>query len=321
MKRFFLSIFCGLLLAACGGGQDAASSDGEADVRDSLLYVAVTPTLDCLPLYVADSLGLFGEVGVPVRLCVYRAHIDCDTALERRFVDGSFTDLVRAERLRQRGVGLDYSTSTALSWQLLSRHSARIRQFRQLDDKMLGMTRFSATALLADMAADNAKLETDSVNGKSVNGKSENSQSVNDNHVFFIQVNDVCLRLDMLKNNILDALLLPEPQATQARNERAYVMLDTRSLDLRLGVLAFRSELKSDTLRRHQIDLLLKTYDMACDSISRHGLGHYRNLIAEACSVPAATVDSLPADFRFEHVRAPRQSDIDKAVNWLKQQK
>jgi len=292
---------CGLLLTACSGGQDAMPGSGEGVRRDSAsLWVAVTPTLDCLPLYVADRLGLFDQVGADVTLCVYTAHMDCDTALTNRYVDGSFTDLVRAERLKQAGVGLEYAVATNLTWQLLSSYSARIRQFKQLDDKMVAMTRYSATAMLADMAVDSARLEPE--------------------RVFRIQVNDVTLRLQMLENGIIDALLLPEPQATQARNERAYTMFDTRTMDLRLGALAFRSDVMRDTLRRRQVERLLQTYDMACDSINTHGLAHFRDLIAATCRVEGATADSLSTDIRFDHAEAPRQADIDRALNWLKKQ-
>ena len=264
------------------------------------LKVAVTPTLDCLPLFVAEAAGLFGQGGADVRLRHYSAHMDCDTAVARGTVEGTFTDLVRAERLRQQDVPLYYATSTQLSFQLLSSRTARIKQLKQLDDKMLAMTRYSATALLADHAVDSARLKSE--------------------RVFRIQVNDVNLRLNMLENNIMDALVLPEPQATQARNVMAHVMIDTRDLGWQMGVLAFREEVKDNPERQRQIDQLLKIYNQACDSLNEHGLEYYRDLIVNQCKVKPSTVDSLPKNIRFQHAAAPKASDIERAKNWLKKQ-
>ena len=288
-----------LAVMACteGKGTDAK---GSANADSAALRVAVTPTLDCLPLFVAEASGLLQSDGLDVSLLTYTAHMDCDTAVARRAVDGTFTDLVRAERLRRQGVPLKYATSTNLSWQLLSARFARIRQLRQLDDKMVAMTRYSATALLADRAVDSAKLKSE--------------------RVFRIQVNDVCLRLSMLETNTIDALLLPEPQATQARNARAHVMFDTRQMNLRLGVLAFRDDAMNDSLRHQQIRRLLTVYDQACDSINDHGLSYYHDLIVSRCSIKSTTADSLPQNIRFDHAKAPRQSDIDVALDWLKKQ-
>ena len=300
MRTLLILLFgCMLAVMACteGKGTDAK---GSANADSAALRVAVTPTLDCLPLFVAEASGLLQSDGLDVSLLTYTAHMDCDTAVARRAVDGTFTDLVRAERLRRQGVPLKYATSTNLSWQLLSARFARIRQLRQLDDKMVAMTRYSATALLADRAVDSAKLKSE--------------------RVFRIQVNDVCLRLSMLETNTIDALLLPEPQATQARNARAHVMFDTRQMNLRLGALAFRDDAMNDSLRHQQIRRLLTVYDQACDSINDHGLSYYHDLIVSRCSIKSTTADSLPQNIRFDHAKAPRQSDIDVALDWLKKQ-
>ena len=293
-----LLIGCAMMMA-CSGGQGPTAEEIEA-LDSAALKVAVMPTLDCLPLFVADASGLLQQDGLDIRLRMYNAHMDCDTAVARRAVEGTVTDLVRAERLRQQGVPLQYVAATNLSWQLLTSRSARIRQLKQLDDKMVAMTRYSATAMLTDHAVDSAKLKPE--------------------RVYRIQVNDVCLRLSMLESSTIDALLLPEPQATQARNLRASVLLDTRRMGLQPGALAFREDAMSDTARHRQIRQLLSIYDQACDSINTHGLAYYRDLIVSRCQVKSATVDSLPDNIRFAHSAAPRQSDIDMAREWLKKQ-
>ncbi len=262
------------------------------------LKVAVMPTLDCLPLYVARFYNLFDTLGADVRLKPFTAHMDCDTALARGRVEGSITDLVRGQRLSAMGTPLTYVTATNAYWQLITNHNARISNLKHLDDKMVAMTRFSATNLLCDYAVDESGL--------------------NSENVFRVQINDVDIRLRMLQNNSMDAMLLTEPQATVARVGGHRVLRDSRSLDIRLGAVAFRAEALEDSTRKWQMDVFVRAYNMACDSIAKYGLAKYRQLVAECCGVSRETADSIPHDLKFTHAASPRAKDIEVADNWLK---
>jgi len=299
----YLIALC-FLMTACGPSQEEQQRlSQEERLRawredSAALKIAVMPTLDCLPLYVAEATGMFQRMGADIRLKYYTAQMDCDTALVRGRVEGMVSDLVRTERLQQLGTPLEYKTSTGSYWQLLTGVMARIRQLKQLDDKMLAMTRYSATHLLAELVVDSAKLDAQ--------------------RVFFIQLNDVKVRLSMLQTNTMDALLLPEPQATQARLLKARVLIDSRRLDLRLGVIAFSQQALKDTVRQRQAEVFLNAYNMACDTINAHGISHYASLLEQYCGLSVAQVDSLPRDFLFEHASLPRKKDISRAKEWLK---
>ena len=288
-----------LLMVACGGNDQPMATDAwsiwQAD--SASLKVAVMPTLDCLPLYVAEECGLFDREGLSVTLYPYEAQMDCDTALQNGWVDGMMTDLVRAERLQEQGLPLHYATATALSWQLITSRHARINTLPQLDDKMLAMTRYSGTSLLADLLVDSAGLQPE--------------------RVFRIQVNDVCVRLDMLRTGVMDALLLPEPQASVALKSDGKRLYDSRQSDLWLGVMVFSQQSMSDSVRHQQVEALLRAYAAACDTLTVTGLAPYKSLIANRCQLNVADLDSLSLDVTFPAVGEPRQTDIDKAKAWL----
>lgn len=300
MKYIYLMVLTALLMAGCDRHKPTADkADDNYQAADSAtLKVAVMPTLDCLPLYVAESCGLFEQQGADIRLVPFMAQMDCDTAFARGHVEAMVTDLVRAERLRQQGIKVGYATATDLAWLLLTAKHARIKQLKQLDDKMIAMTRFSATAMLADQLVDSAGLATE--------------------RVFRIQVNNVLTRLNMLENGIMDAMLLPEPQATAARLLDSQTLYDTRRDSLFMGVLAVSEVAMADTLRKQQMEALLKAYDQACDSLNERGMAAYKDIVAQQCKVKAQVADSLPQDLTFRHAAAPRQKDIDRAKAWLK---
>lgn len=296
-----------LLMAACGQSYEETKRIARENRKETLrkneaaLKIAVMPTLDCLPLYVARHYQLLDTIYGGVQLRPYRAQMDCDTALERGHVEGMVTDLVRAMRLHRRGVKMRYVAATNAHWQLITNRNARIRKLKQLDDKMVAMTRFSSTDLLSDEAIDSAKLS--------------------DDRVFKVQINDVRIRLQMLMNNEMDALWLTEPQATEARLMKHHVVMDSRTMDLRLGVIAFREKEMQHPNRAKQLSLFLKAYDQACDSINKYGIGHYRRLLTDYYKVKQTVVDSLPPQPKYEHARGPRQQDVAVVEKWLDKEK
>ena len=301
MRRFFFFLSLAVpLLLSCGNDEKTADEIArEAFVADSAaLKVAVTPTLDCLPLFVAEEEGLFQQCGLNVRLRLFQAQMDQDTAMVRGRVEAMTTDLVRAAYMQQQGgLRLRYVAATPLYWQLVSNASARIKQLSQMEDKMMAMTRYSATAMLSVLAIDSAGLNPD--------------------HVFRIQVNDVGVRLNMLQTGIMDALWLPEPQASVARMEGNPVVDDSRLRDLQLGVIAFNEQALADTTRQQQLERFIEAYNMACDTIGSKGLHHYRHLISRQCGVKEDKLDSLPDDMLFPHAAEPRLTDVQRAGAWL----
>lgn len=298
----FLSVL--VLLAACGQSyEDSKRERHEARKKlaredSAALKIAVLPTLDCLPLYVAQELGLYDTTVVDVRLKPFTAQMDCDTALMGISAEGAVTDLVRMERLVRKGAKMHYVAQTNAYWQLFTNRNARIHQLKHLEDKMVAMTRYSVTDMLTDKAVDSAKVKPE--------------------FVFRIQVNDIDVRMQMLQNNFMDALWLPEPQATVARLAKNPVLLDSRKLGMNYGVLAFNQKKMRTYDRRMQLEAFVKGYDAACDTINKYGIGHFRHLAANYCHVDVSVIDSLPKGITFQHARGPLQQDIEKVNGWLK---
>ncbi len=305
MKKLISILSVVLLLVACGQSYEetkriANENRREAMRRDSAaLKIAVLPTLDCLPLYVAEHYQLFDTISGGVRLKHFTAQMDCDTAMERGRVEGTVTDLVRAIRMQQRGTKLRYVTVTNAYWQLITNRNARIHQLKQLDDKMVAMTRFSFTDMMTDKVRDSVKLKEE--------------------RVFKVQINDVHVRMQMLLNNEMDALWLTEPQASMARLMKHLVVYDSRSTKMQPGVLAFREKEMRHPERAKQLQLFVKAYNQACDSINKHGLKRYRELIMRHCNVRKEVVDSLPDVKKnpYIYVQGPRQEDVARIEQWL----
>lgn len=89
-----------------------------------------------------------------------------------------------------------------MEWKLVANRKSRVTKINQLSDKLVAMTRFSATDFLCDKMSD------------SIKGKKE--------EFFRVQVNDVDIRLKMLQNGEIDAAWLTEPQASVAKKAEVW---------------------------------------------------------------------------------------------------
>ena len=311
MKKLLIGMVVALLIVGCGQSYDETKrlkqEKRTRELREdsAALKVAVMPTLDCLPLYVAEEREMFDTI-VDIRLKCYTAQMDCDTALQRGRVEMAVSDLVRAERMKgvrrqesgvSRNLTIGYVTSTNAYWLLIGNRNQRITNLSHLDDRMLAMTRYSVTDLLGDLAVDSAKLKTE--------------------RVFRIQVNDVNVRLDMLENNEMDALLMTQPQVTQALLLKHHVLLDTRQLDMQMGVIVEDSVVMSHPNRQRQREVLIKGYNMACDSLNHFGVKHYLDIIRKYYKLSEQALRQLPDTLTYEHVQAPREQDVAKVKQWL----
>ena len=139
MKRLVIGILTVLMLIGCGQSYEETKRLSRqqrlqlAREDSAALKIAVMPTLDCLPVFVAKEYHLFDSV-VDIRLKRFAAQMDCDTALLRGRVEGAFTDLVRAERMIKGGMPLRYVSSTNAYWLLIGNRQSRVTQLKHLDD-------------------------------------------------------------------------------------------------------------------------------------------------------------------------------------------
>lgn len=261
--------------------------------EDSLaLKIAVMPTMDCLPIYVAKERHMYDTADIRLRL--FSSQMDCDTAVSGGGVEGTVTDLVRATRMKNKGIQLTYYTETNAYWLLVANHKARIHEIDQLGDKMIAMTKGSATNLLTERALQGVKTKAE---------------------VFRIPINDVNIRLSMLLNNEMDAAWLTEPQASLAKAAGHPVLYDSRDTHTSLGVIAFRTKNMSDKHRQSQLAAFRKGYNQACDSINVRGVRHYADVLKKYYGLTDKQIRSVP-HLKYGHAASPKSSDISTAESW-----
>lgn len=310
MKQLlFILIILGTTLSSCSSDKD---SKNLADDKVKKVNVAVTPTLDCLPLFVAHEIGLDKEMGMMLILQSHSSKAECDSALIGGSADAIFTDYVRAENLKSEWVkrSLEYlavqieneskrrrikakekASRTAevrkraandslyifphsnTQLYFFTNSKSRLREAKQLVDKVVGVDRQGADAQMAQHLLDSVKMA--------------------DEKVFLVQMQNYNIRQKMLLNNTLDAAVLTEPYATQAKS------LGHRSL---YSAYTVKSKNVGCMMSKRHDSLIRDAYNRACDSINKNGIHAYDSVMNKYFTIPQAAIKAIPAH-RFHKIR------------------
>lgn len=84
-----------------------------------------------------------------------------------------------------------------------------------------------------------------------------------------------------------------------------------------MGALVVREQGMNDKNRKRQLDVLLKGYNEACDSLNHYGVRHYMDVIKKHYTLSKQAQEKLPDSLKFSRAAAPRQKDVERAQQWL----
>lgn len=269
------------MVSACGKSAKEEKAQRQADLKRAAqeeadaFKVGVTPTLDCLPLFLLKDSMLYDSTKVDIRLKMFNAHADIDTALEGQSVQLAATELVRAiEMERTHRATLRPIAVTPLQWKLIGNKKNKVTKLKGLENRMIAMTRYSATDWLTTVAR--RRLNSDSI-------------------ILNVQFNDVVLRARMMGSDEMDAAWLPEPYSTQQVLKGNVVIMDGADEGRHFGVIVFAEPGNKDADKRDaQLQAFRKAYDRAVELINRNGLKHYAALIKKYMNVDDKTIARLP---------------------------
>ena len=251
--------------------------------------VGVMPTMDCLPIFLLKDSALYNPDDIDIRLKEYTSQRDCDTAMINGRVQAAVTDLVQAEYLKEeKSAVLDYMTETNATWQLMATPASGIKQVEDLGDKVIGLAFNSVTQYLTIQVISSHSIK---------------------NRTYGSQVNDIFIRMQMLRNKQLDAVWTSEPQTTQAKILGNKEIYNSTKQDFTPGAIVFVNAPKVEKRQAFE-----DAYNKAVDMINKHPLQYFAPLIKKYMRVDDKVISALP-NMVYKRVTPPRQRDIIKAQN------
>ena len=293
--RFFLPLFCFLMVLLYGCAHNNKKNTEEGIYCDlKPIRVALLPTMDCLPYFVADKCGIYSTLGIDVRLDVFEAAMDADTAFANGHVDILVTDIVKTIIMQSKGdsVGVLHNYDVPLF--LLTSQTARVYSLKNINEKIVAITRNSWDDMSADCMLESVGLKSEEMNKP--------------------QINSLKLRTSMLVNNQYDGAILPEPYATFAESCGAKRLCSTRNFRLKTGVALADDSIIDE--RKKEMKFFVKAYNLAVDTINNR-IASSRNILG-FLPVSINLCDSLVRVDAYEHSTELSDTTYQLVYKWAK---
>ena len=256
-KLIYILSFLGLigLFGSCGQTEKV-----KMDTDSTALKLGVLPTMECLPFYYADSIGIFDSLGIDVKLVTFEAAMDADTAFVNGCIDGIVTDLVKECIWRGNGDTAHVAMVGDLRLWLVTAPKARLLKAESIKEKIIGITRHSSVDYFADKILESGKLQSTELNKP--------------------QINNLRLRGLMVDQDQYDGAILPEPYASEAVARGAKRLTGTEDLKLtNLLCVLFNDSVSQ--VRKDEIQKIRQAYDMAVLALNTDTLSNVLDFIPE----------------------------------------
>ena len=244
--RKLIEIFMWLMVVGlCGSCNQTNGTVNEED--STAIKLGVLPTMECLPFYYADSIGLFDSLGVNVHLVTFDAAMDADTAFVNGKIDGIVTDLVKACIWQGQGDTAMVAMVGELRMWLITAPKARLLKAESLREKIIGITRHSAVDYFADKILESVKLQSIDLNKP--------------------QINNIRIRGLMVDQDQMDGAILPEPYASEAVARGARRLNGTEEMKVaNLMCVLFNDSIHQ--ARKREIENIRSVYDQAVTALN-----------------------------------------------------
>lgn len=254
------------------------------------LTVGIMTDLDSIPFFVAKEQGYLGD---NIKLQIYQSPVDRDSALYSGNLDGSISDVL-AVCLAQDGDFPVYATSKTYGrYGIVSGSGSDITGAKMLEGKEIGLSLNTIIEYVTDSmvkadGGDPALLKKTSVP-------------------------KIPSRLELLQNNRIDAVAMPEPYVTAAEKAGGTVINTSDRLGINPGVMLFTKDAVEK--KENEIKAFYKAYDKAVEYINSTDSKDFMPAVIKELGLPETTLDiKLP---RYETYTLPDEDQVLNAMQWL----
>lgn len=295
MKRF-LVLFAPLmlLLSACGSTPPADTTAAR---------IAVIPVIDTLPMFVAESEGLYAKHGVQVELIPVASAPERDQLLQAGQADGTLNELLSVmffnrETVQMQAVRYGHMASEGAGhFFVLASGQSGITDIEQLKGVEIGISQGTIIEYVTDRLLE--------------------AEGFTSADIQYVAVPKIPDRMALLVSGELKAAVMPDPLGGLAVQQGAVIVLDDSSYPL-LGasVISFRKEF----IDQHPgaVKAFLAAIEEAVGLINSDP-SRFSALLVEKKIVPQPLANSYIVP-KFPLKGVPSQDEWDDVLAWAKSQ-
>ncbi len=289
---FILTVF---LFAGCS--QEASIEENNEITK---LKIGTLPIEDMLPILVAEQKGYFAEENVEVELVHLQSALECESAIQSGQIDGLITDMIVAVLLKDSGLDSKMTSCTLGAsseegrFAVIASKESGINEMADLKGKSIGISYNSIIEYVVDGLLEEAGMKTTDVNKTSVV--------------------KIPVRMEMLFNNKIDAISVPDPLATFAEFKGAKIVGDdTKGKNLSQVVVVMRENALQE--KRAGVKGFYSAYAKAVDDINT-APEDFKDMLVENINIPEPIIE----DYRiakYPKPQLPTEENINNVLKWM----
>ncbi|MGE4284478.1 MAG: ABC transporter substrate-binding protein [Clostridia bacterium] len=257
------------------------------------LNIGAISSIDVVPIVIADEKGFFKKQGVNVNFQPFKSSKDRDAAFQAGNLDGIICDEIAICLYQNADFNVKITGVTDGDFMLIASPNSGIRSVNDIKDKSVAISEKTAIEYTLDKILEKNLL--------------------NPTDIEKIMVPAIPTRLEMLRNNKVDAALLPEPFSTLAVKDGGILLGSASKLASYPSVTAFMQ--KSIDEKSAEIKAFFRAYNEAVDYINSTPISEYEAIVMSTAGYP----DDLKGQIilpKFRKNILPSQDEVKSAVDW-----
>ncbi len=285
-KILFISV-ASLCLCTCG------NKDSK---KQQTITLGVMSSMDYLPLAVAQREGYFAKHGIDIRLQKFLSANERDAALQSGVVDGTVTDYTSAALVKAGGFDLKIASKCQAPFLIMAGKESGVENLEGLKGKKIAVSQNTVIDFCVDMALASAGLTESDVEK--------------------VEINKIPLRMEMMRNNKIDATGLPDPLGLIAGSEGCKTLATMDEVGYTVTGIVFTQ--KAIDNKSAEIRKMYAAYNDGVAYLRAHSIEDIKDILVKEMGFPEALVMQAKTPV-YTDAQAPTDSDKDvvAVVEWL----
>ena len=287
-----LAVAAGLTLTACQSDKSEGASTSQEGEAVTLNFGAMG-SIDTIPFVIAQENGYFEEEGIKVNLELFNAAKDRDAALQAGQLDGVLADETAIAIYQNSDMDMQITGATNGYWTLVATEQSNIHSLEDLKGKKIGISENTMIEYLAD--------DITTLNGIAA----EDFEKV--------AIPAMPARLEALRNNQIDAAILPAPFNETAITDGAVEIETIHNTDIMISVTAFLNSVIEQYPQA--IQGFYNAYNKAVDYINSTDISEYEDAVIKTVGYSEETRGNIILP-KFKHNYLPDVEKVQKVFDW-----
>lgn len=270
------------------------------DPANNKLKIGTLPIEDILPILVADRQSYFSEAGIEVELIPFQSAVESQSAVQSGQLDGMITDTIVAVLLNNSGLDVKITSLTLGAtpeegrFAIIAAPGSDISSPADLKGKTIGISNNSIIEYVTDNLLEEAGIDPSEITK--------------------ISVPKIPVRLEMLLNNQIDAIVVPDPLVSFAEFRGSKIIIeDTATQNLSQAVIIMTPKALEE--KDEALKLFYSAYAKAVKDINSNP-ADFKDLLIANVNIPEPIANSYNIQ-KYPEPRLPQPEEINNVIEWL----